>query len=118
MRRLCEKDHLHPLGGASEDPLRPFELTKRAVDELGRQLEALCDKEFATISQTGTCVCGHVEIPSTFSERNTNIALWPLFTICSIQPTAESGGSQEERQRRMTCSKEVKPAPHSPTVRT
>ena len=75
MRRLCEKDHLHALGGASEDPLRPFEHTKRAVDELGRQLEAFCDKEFASISQPGTCVCRHVEILSKFSERNANMAL-------------------------------------------
>ncbi|KAM9362270.1 tripartite motif-containing protein 16-like [Symphorus nematophorus] len=49
--RLCEKDHLHPLCGASEDPLLPFKLTKRAVEELGRQLEEFCDKEFASISQ-------------------------------------------------------------------
>ncbi|KAM8756246.1 tripartite motif-containing protein 16-like [Acanthopagrus schlegelii] len=52
LRRLHEEDHPHPLGGASEDPLRPFELTKRAVDELGRQLEVFCDTEFATISRT------------------------------------------------------------------
>ncbi|XP_070759515.1 tripartite motif-containing protein 16-like protein [Enoplosus armatus] len=49
LQRLCEKDHLHEV---SEDPLLPFEFTKRAVEQLGRQLEEFCDKEFASISQT------------------------------------------------------------------
>ncbi|XP_029286501.1 tripartite motif-containing protein 16-like [Cottoperca gobio] len=47
---LCEKD-LHPLQEVSEDPLLPFELIKRAVKQLGKQLKESCDKEFASISQ-------------------------------------------------------------------
>ncbi|XP_037637520.1 tripartite motif-containing protein 16-like isoform X2 [Sebastes umbrosus] len=50
--RLCEDDHLPPLVEVSEGPLLPFEFTKRAVDQIGKQLEELCDKEFASISQT------------------------------------------------------------------
>lgn len=49
LRRLCETDHLHE---ALEDPLLPFELTKRAVEQIGRQVEEFCDKEFTSISQT------------------------------------------------------------------
>lgn len=39
----------------SEDPLLHFELTKRAVEHLGKQLEGFCDKEFASICNTGMC---------------------------------------------------------------
>ncbi|XP_076605239.1 tripartite motif-containing protein 16-like [Chaetodon auriga] len=52
LRRCWKKDNLHRLHGVSEDPLFPFELTKTAVEELGRHLEEFCDKEFAYISQT------------------------------------------------------------------
>ncbi|XP_044074845.1 tripartite motif-containing protein 16-like protein [Siniperca chuatsi] len=52
LRSLCEKDHLHPFHEVSEDPLLPFEVMKRAVEQLGRQLEEFCDKGFASISQT------------------------------------------------------------------
>ncbi|XP_034387889.1 tripartite motif-containing protein 16-like isoform X2 [Cyclopterus lumpus] len=52
MQHLCEKDHLHLLHEDSEDPLLPFEFTKRAVDKLGEQLEEFCDQRFASISQT------------------------------------------------------------------
>ncbi|XP_059184614.1 tripartite motif-containing protein 16-like [Centropristis striata] len=51
VRRLCERDRLRPLCEVSEDPLLPFEPTKRAVDQIGRQLEQFCHKEFATILQ-------------------------------------------------------------------
>ncbi|XP_008287631.1 tripartite motif-containing protein 16-like [Stegastes partitus] len=51
LRLLCEKDVLHLFQEVPEDPLLPFELTKTAVEELGRQLEEFCDKEFATIFQ-------------------------------------------------------------------
>ncbi|KAK5872413.1 hypothetical protein PBY51_013120 [Eleginops maclovinus] len=49
---LCEKYLLHPLQEVSEDPLLPFEFTKRAVEQLGKQLQDICDKEFASIFQT------------------------------------------------------------------
>ncbi|XP_049435772.1 E3 ubiquitin-protein ligase TRIM47-like isoform X3 [Epinephelus fuscoguttatus] len=52
LRRLCKEDHLHPLSDVPEDPLLPFDCTKRAVEELGRQLEEFCDKEFASITET------------------------------------------------------------------
>ncbi|XP_033482716.1 tripartite motif-containing protein 16-like protein isoform X1 [Epinephelus lanceolatus] len=52
LRRLCKEDHLHPLNGVPEDPLLPFDCTKRAVEELGRRLEEFCDKEFASITET------------------------------------------------------------------
>ncbi|KAL7408601.1 hypothetical protein ABVT39_026133 [Epinephelus coioides] len=52
LRRLCKEDHLHPLNGVPEDPLLPFDCTKRAVEELGRRLEEFCDKEFASIIET------------------------------------------------------------------
>ncbi|KAG8007823.1 Tripartite motif-containing protein 16 [Nibea albiflora] len=52
LRRLCEKD-LHPHREVSEDPLVAFKFTKKAVDEFGSRLEEFCDKEFASISQTG-----------------------------------------------------------------
>ncbi|XP_031698544.1 tripartite motif-containing protein 16-like isoform X2 [Anarrhichthys ocellatus] len=53
MQRLCKKDHLHHLHEDSEDPLLPFEFTKRAVNQLGKQLEEFCDRKFASLSQTG-----------------------------------------------------------------
>ncbi|XP_023134696.2 tripartite motif-containing protein 16-like [Amphiprion ocellaris] len=49
VRLLCEEDHLHP---SNEDPLLSFKFTNRAMEQLGRQLEEFCDKEFALISQT------------------------------------------------------------------
>ncbi|XP_022601434.1 tripartite motif-containing protein 16-like protein isoform X1 [Seriola dumerili] len=52
LQRLCEKEHLHPLHEVSEDPRLPFEFTKRAVEQIGRQLEEFCAKEFASISET------------------------------------------------------------------
>uniref|UniRef100_UPI0037E9AD03 tripartite motif-containing protein 16-like n=1 Tax=Semicossyphus pulcher TaxID=241346 RepID=UPI0037E9AD03 len=52
LKGLCRKDNLHPFQETSEDPLLPFELTKRAVEKLGKQLEELCDKEFASISHS------------------------------------------------------------------
>ncbi|XP_071350374.1 tripartite motif-containing protein 16-like protein [Trachinotus anak] len=52
LQRVCETEHLHPLHEVSEDPLLPFELTKRAVEQLGTQLEEFCNKEFASISET------------------------------------------------------------------
>ncbi|XP_051270572.1 tripartite motif-containing protein 16 [Dicentrarchus labrax] len=52
LQRLCDEDFLHALRGVSQDPLLPFEVTKKAVDKLGRQLEEFCDKEFTSISQT------------------------------------------------------------------
>ncbi|XP_031698503.1 tripartite motif-containing protein 16-like isoform X1 [Anarrhichthys ocellatus] len=52
MQRLCKKDHLHHLHEDSEDPLLPFEFTKRAVNQLGKQLEEFCDRKFASLSQT------------------------------------------------------------------
>lgn len=62
LKRRCEKDLHHPLGSVSEDPLLPFEFTKSAVDELGRQLKEFCDQKFTSISQSGMCLCWHVEL--------------------------------------------------------
>nr|XP_046239745.1 tripartite motif-containing protein 16-like protein [Scatophagus argus] len=53
LRQLCEEDHLHPVNEVQEDPFYPFRFTKRAVDELERQLEEFCDKTLTSISQTG-----------------------------------------------------------------
>lgn len=50
LKLIC--DRLCSFHEASEDPLLPFELTKRAVEHLGRELEEFCDKEFASICQT------------------------------------------------------------------
>ncbi|XP_067443467.1 tripartite motif-containing protein 16-like protein [Thunnus thynnus] len=52
LQRLCEEDHHHAFHQVSEDPLLPFESIKKAVEQLGKQLEAFCDKEFVSISQT------------------------------------------------------------------
>ncbi|XP_070693044.1 tripartite motif-containing protein 16-like [Pempheris klunzingeri] len=52
LRRLCKEDHLHPFQEVSEDLLLNFELTKRGVEQLGRQMEEFCDKEFASICHT------------------------------------------------------------------
>ncbi|XP_031143638.1 tripartite motif-containing protein 16-like isoform X1 [Sander lucioperca] len=52
LRRLCEKEHLQLVHEVSEDPLLPFKFIERAVEQLGKQLEKFCDKEFASISQT------------------------------------------------------------------
>ncbi|XP_072238297.1 tripartite motif-containing protein 16-like protein isoform X2 [Leuresthes tenuis] len=52
VRRLCDGDHFQRLPKGSEDPLLPFQVTKRAVEQLGRHLEEFCDKEFASISST------------------------------------------------------------------
>jgi len=62
MQHLCENDHLHPLQEDSENPLLPFEITKRAVGQLGEQLEEFCDRRFASICQTGMylCWCGNL----------------------------------------------------------
>uniref|UniRef100_A0A4W6G208 Tripartite motif-containing protein 16-like n=1 Tax=Lates calcarifer TaxID=8187 RepID=A0A4W6G208_LATCA len=51
LQRLCEKDHFHLLH--EEDPLVPFRITKRAVEQLGKQLEEICEKEFALITEMG-----------------------------------------------------------------
>ncbi|GLD64452.1 tripartite motif-containing protein 16-like protein [Lates japonicus] len=50
LQRLCEEDRLHLLH--EEDPLVPFRITKRAVEQLGEQLEEICEKEFALITET------------------------------------------------------------------
>ncbi|XP_032368441.1 tripartite motif-containing protein 16-like protein [Etheostoma spectabile] len=51
LRHLCEKQHLHLVQEVSEEPLLPFAFIKKAVEQLGKQLEEFCDKEFASISQ-------------------------------------------------------------------
>lgn len=53
LRCLTDTDLLYPLQEVSEDPLLPFEFTKRAVEQLGEQLQDICDKEFASILHTG-----------------------------------------------------------------
>ncbi|XP_028431281.1 tripartite motif-containing protein 16 isoform X2 [Perca flavescens] len=53
LQHLREKEPRHLVHEVSEDPLLPFKCIKRAVDQLGKQLEEFCDKEFASISQTG-----------------------------------------------------------------
>ncbi|XP_068568071.1 tripartite motif-containing protein 16-like isoform X2 [Cebidichthys violaceus] len=55
MQRLWNKDRLHRLHRLhedSEDPLLRFEFTKRAVNQLAKQLEEFCDSKFASLSQT------------------------------------------------------------------
>ncbi|KAG7219275.1 hypothetical protein INR49_019223 [Caranx melampygus] len=51
LQHLCEKEHLHPTHEVSKDPLLPFEFTKRAVAQLGMQLEQFCHKEFGSICE-------------------------------------------------------------------
>ncbi|KAK2862144.1 hypothetical protein Q5P01_001677 [Channa striata] len=46
------EDCLQSSNKVLEDPLLPFEQTKRAVEELGKHLKDLCDKEFASVCQT------------------------------------------------------------------
>ncbi|XP_060897919.1 tripartite motif-containing protein 16-like [Labrus mixtus] len=53
LKYLCSKDQLHHLNETSEDPLLPFALTKRTVEQLGRQLKEFCDNQFSFIYQTG-----------------------------------------------------------------
>ncbi|KAL6112165.1 uncharacterized protein ACO6RY_08984 [Pungitius sinensis] len=52
MQRLCKEDHRHPVYEDSEDPLHPFEMTKRAVDQLGEQLERIIDRKFDLVCLT------------------------------------------------------------------
>lgn len=49
VQRLCGKDHLQPFCEGLKDLFLPFEDTKKAVEQLGRQLEEFCDNEFASI---------------------------------------------------------------------
>ncbi|MEQ2278735.1 hypothetical protein AMECASPLE_002109 [Ameca splendens] len=51
MKSICEKDLLSVKEG-SENPLLPIEVTKRAMEQLERQLEDFCDQQFASLSQT------------------------------------------------------------------
>ncbi|KAM9759755.1 tripartite motif-containing protein 16-like [Menidia menidia] len=50
VKRLCDEELLRPLAKGSEEPHLPFEVTKKAVEQLGRQLEEFCDDKFASIS--------------------------------------------------------------------
>ncbi|XP_019942122.2 tripartite motif-containing protein 16-like protein isoform X1 [Paralichthys olivaceus] len=50
LQRLFEEDYLHPVDEVSEDRLLPFQLTKGAVELLGRQLEEFCHYSFSSIS--------------------------------------------------------------------
>lgn len=61
LQQLCEKDDLHRLHGASEDPLFPFQFTKKAVDELGRRIKKICNNRF-TMSENSMCLWWRVEL--------------------------------------------------------
>ncbi|XP_062257447.1 tripartite motif-containing protein 16-like [Platichthys flesus] len=50
LQRLIEDDHLQPLDEASEDPLLPFQFTRRAVERIGRQMKKFCNNEFSLLS--------------------------------------------------------------------
>ncbi|KAM7006243.1 tripartite motif-containing protein 16-like [Tautogolabrus adspersus] len=84
LKHLCSTDHLHHFNEISEDPLLPFALTKRTVEQLGRQLKEFCDNEFASINETGTmlskkkkvfncdtltCLIGLPEVNSTLTHQ-------------------------------------------------
>ncbi|KAM9408858.1 tripartite motif-containing protein 16-like isoform 2-T2 [Pholidichthys leucotaenia] len=57
LKLLCEEEKLF-FQENSEDPLLPFELTRRSVEQLGeqlgKQLEEFCDKEIDAVSQTAS----------------------------------------------------------------
>ncbi|KAG7493870.1 tripartite motif-containing 16 isoform X1 [Solea senegalensis] len=57
LQRLCEVDRVQVRSELSEDPLLPFEFTKRAVEEVGVRLEEFCKKEFASVTESGACLC-------------------------------------------------------------
>ncbi|XP_068449957.1 tripartite motif-containing protein 16-like protein [Clinocottus analis] len=100
MRHLCEKDFLHPLLEESEDPLLPFEFTKRAVDQLGEQLEEFCDQRFALISETG--LSGATNMTED-AEPKTRAEFLQYACFLSLDPTtaheklAISAGDKEVR---------------------
>ncbi|KAF3856362.1 hypothetical protein F7725_017085 [Dissostichus mawsoni] len=79
LRCLTDTDLLHPLQEVSEDPLLPFEFTRRAVEQLGEQLQDICDKEFASILHTDACrlsldrTTAHADL--TFSAGDTEVRL-------------------------------------------
>ncbi|XP_058486781.1 tripartite motif-containing protein 16-like protein isoform X2 [Solea solea] len=52
LQRLCEVDRVQVRSELSEDPLLPFEFTKRAVQEVGVRLEEFCKKEFASVTES------------------------------------------------------------------
>ncbi|XP_074490975.1 tripartite motif-containing protein 16-like protein [Sebastes fasciatus] len=103
---LCEDDHLPPLVEVSEGPLLPFEFTKRAVDQIGKQLQELCDKEFASISQTGLSGVNNAEQDE---EPKTRAEFLQYACCLSLDPTTAhedlliSAGDKEVRLSPIKC---------------
>ena len=79
-----------------EDPLFPFEFTKRAVEKLGRQLEEFCDKEFASIIETSMYLCCRGNIVSNHSGFYKNIFFLVLFIIVDSGEQRESAGEEDD----------------------
>lgn len=52
MQSHCEEDLLLSFSQGSEEPLSSTEDTKRAVEQIGRDLQNFCDQRFASISPT------------------------------------------------------------------
>lgn len=113
LHQLYENDLRHALHGILEEPHAQFEFTKRAVDEFGRQLKKLCDKDITSFSQSGKCVSQSANL---LSEKQNMLTFWSLFTIYLIKMTQKSSRSQKDtrKERHGTmCSKDVKPVLHS-----
>ncbi|XP_040888987.1 tripartite motif-containing protein 16-like protein isoform X2 [Toxotes jaculatrix] len=100
LQRLCEEDHLNPFDEVSEDPLLPFEFTKRTVEQVGKRLEEFCDKEFASISETadrGEESPGQMEEDDMQEEREASVSQSCVFSAAdrtltqpSVEPTTRA----------------------------
>ncbi|XP_038552872.1 tripartite motif-containing protein 16-like protein isoform X2 [Micropterus salmoides] len=108
LRSLCEKEHLHPFHEVSEDPLLPFDSTKRAVEQLGRQLEEFCDKGFESFSQTGLAEVNNTVIEPNV-EPKTRAEFLQYACVLSLDPAtahddlAISAGDKEVRLSTQKC---------------
>lgn len=113
LHQLCENDLHHALHDILEQPHTQLEFTKRAVDEFGRQLKKLCDKDITSFAQSGKSVPQSVNL---LSEKQNVLTFWSLFTIYLIKMTRRSSRSQKDTRKERqgtTCSKDVKPVLHS-----
>lgn len=108
LHQLCKNDLHQALRGILVVPHTQFEFTKRAVDEFGRQLKKLCDKDVTSFAQSGKCVSQSVNL---LSEKQNMLTFWSLFTIYLIKMTWRSSRSQKDTGA--MCNKDVKPVLHS-----
>ncbi|XP_029906672.1 tripartite motif-containing protein 16-like protein isoform X2 [Myripristis murdjan] len=103
---LCENDNSHKV---SEDLLLPFESTKAAVEQLGKQLQAFCDKEFAAISQTALSAINSMQTGKT-TEPETRAEFLEYACELSLDPNTAhehlvlSNGDKEVKHYPQKCS--------------